>query len=118
LENSDEGFLIQETTFDLTNTVAIGPTFTANYVLANNYNAYTLDTATINNGYVVTIPNLSTWFIGFEETGDDKFLLDTDPGYDGSAIHEHSLTEWTDAWQRERTTIDPLPELFMPLINR
>lgn len=118
LENSDEGFLIQETTFDLSNTVAIGPVFTANYVLANNFNAYTLDTATINNGYVVTIPDLSTWFIGFEETGNDKFLLDTDPGYDGNAIHEHSLTEWTDAWQRERSYGDPLPELFVPLINR
>ena len=36
LENSDEGFLTQETTFDSNNTVAIGPIFTADYVLADN----------------------------------------------------------------------------------
>ena len=119
LEDSFEDFLIQETTIDLGNTVVIGPIFTGDYIVPNNYNAYTLETATIDDGYVVTIPNFSTWFIGINagETT-NKFLLDTDPDYDGSAIHEHSLTEWTDAWQRERTTVDPLPELFMSLINR
>jgi hypothetical protein len=119
LEDFDENFLTQETAIDLTNTIIIGPIFVVNYTLATNYNAYTFDTATITSGKTVTIPATSTWYIGFvEPETNDKFLLDLGPGYDGSSIHEHSLTEWTDAWQRERSPGDPLPDLFTPLVNR
>jgi len=119
LEDFDENFLTQETTIDLDNTIIVGPVFSSNYSLASGYNAYTFNQATILSGYTVTIPATSTWYIGFvsPETN-DKFLLDQGPGYDGSSTHEHSLTEWTDAWQRERSPGDPLPDLFTPLVNR
>ena len=119
LEDIDENFLVQETTLDLNNTIIIGPIFNSNYTLATNFNAYTFDEATINSGFTVTIPATSTWYIGFvSPEADDKFSLEGGPGYDGSSVHEHSLTEWTDAWQRERSPGDPLPDLFLPLVNR
>lgn len=119
LEDVDENFLVQETTLDLNNTIIIGPVFGSNYTLATNFNAYTFDTATITSGFTVTIPATSTWYIGFvSPESNDKFLLDAGPGYDGSSVHEHSLTEWTDAWQRERSPGDALPDLFVPLVNR
>lgn len=119
LEDVEEDFLIQETALDLNNTIIIGPIFASNYTLATNFNAYTFDTATINSGVTVTIPTTSTWYIGFvSPESNDKFSLEGGPGYDGSSIHEHSRTEWTDAWQRERSPGDPLPELFAPLVNR
>ena len=119
LEDFDENFLTQETTLDFNNTIIIGPIFASNYTLSSNFNAYTFDAATITSGYTVTISDSSTWYIGFvsPETN-DKFSLEGGPGYDGSSIHEHSLTEWTDAWQRERSPSDPLPSLFVPLVNR
>lgn len=119
LEDIDENFLVQETALDLNNTIIIGPGFASNYTLPTNFNAYTFDTATITSGFTVTIPATSTWYIGFvAPESNDKFLLDAGPGYDGSAVHEHSLTEWTDAWQRERSPGDALPDLFVPLVNR
>ena len=119
LEDTIEDYLTQETTIDFGNTVLIGPTFGENYVIPNDYNAYTLGTATIEFGYTVTVPLTSTWYIGFviPDTS-NLFSLEGGPGYDGSSVHEHSLTEWTDAWQRERSPGDPLPELFVPLVNR
>lgn len=119
LEDIDENYLVQETTIDLDNTIIIGPVFASNYTLSTNFNAYTFDAATITSGYTVTIPSTSTWYIGFvSPEADDKFSLDAGPGYDGSSVHEHSLTQWTDAWQRERSPGDPLPELFLSLVNR
>jgi hypothetical protein len=119
LEDFEEDFLIQETTLDLNNTIIIGLVFASDYTLATNFNAYTFDTATINSGVTVTIPTTSTWYVGFvSPESNDKFSLEGGPGYDGSSIHEHSLTEWTDAWQRERSPGDPLPSLFVPLVNR
>jgi hypothetical protein len=119
LEDFDENYLTQETALDLSNTVIIGPVFASNYILATNSNAYTFDTAIITSGFTVTISDTSTWYIGFvSPESNDKFSLEGGPGFDGSLIHEHSLTEWTDAWQRERSPGDPLPELFAPLVNR
>lgn len=119
LEDLDGSFLIAETTIDLSNTIIIGPVFAANYTLPSAYNAYTFDVATINNGVTVTIPNDSTWLIAFTTPGsDDKFSLEGGPGYDGNITHEHSLSEWTQAWRRERSPEDALPEIFVPLTNR
>jgi hypothetical protein len=119
LADFDENYLIQETALDLNNTIIIGPVFASNYTLATNFNAYTFSTATINSGVTVTIPTTSTWYVGFvSPESNDKFSLEGGPGYDGSSIHEHSRTEWTDAWQRERSPNDSLPDLFVPLVNR
>lgn len=119
LEDLDGSFLVAETTIDTSNTIIIGPVFASNYTLASNYNAYTFDIATINSGATVTIPETSTWLIAFTTPqSDDKFSLEGGPGYDGNNAHEHSLSEWTAAWRRERSPEDALPEIFVPLTNR
>lgn len=119
LEDLDGSFLVAETTIDSSNTVVIGPSFNTNYTLSTGYNGYTLDTATLNSTATVTISVNSTWFIGsIVPEADDKFSLEGGPGYDGNNAHEHSLSEWTDAWRRERSPEDALPEIFVPLTNR
>jgi hypothetical protein len=57
-------------------------------------------------------------FLLFESSTDNKILMDTGPGYTGNVYHDQSLSEWRDAWQRERNPDDPLPNLFIPLTNR
>jgi hypothetical protein len=119
LEDLDVAFLTLESDVDLNNTLIIGPTFDTNYVLPSIFNGFTSTTATVNNGITVTISQGSTWLIGAPiPESQDKFILEPTEDYNFNAIHEHSLTEWTEAWQRERSPGDPLPEIFAPLITR
>lgn len=119
LEDLDGSFLVAETTLDFSNTIVIGPSFAVNYTIPTSFNAYTFDHATINTGITVTIPETSTWWIGFVSPDtNDKFELEPSDSYDIDAEHEHSLTEWTSAWQRERDPDAHLPEIFVPLVNR
>ena len=57
-------------------------------------------------------------FLLFEPDYDNNILLDTGPGFNVNLYHDHSVTEWTQAWQRERSPGDSLPEIFIPLITR
>ncbi len=119
LEDLDGSFLVAETTLDFSNTIVIGPSFNVNYSIPVGFNAYTFSAAFIDSGVTVTIPTTSTWFIGFvsPET-DDKFELEPSDSYTMDVEHEHSLTEWSDAWKRERDPDAHLPEIFLPLIDR
>jgi hypothetical protein len=57
-------------------------------------------------------------FLLFEPSADNKILMDTGIGYDGNVYHDQSLSEWTDAWRRERSPNDSLPDLFVSYTNR
>jgi hypothetical protein len=35
-----------------------------------------------------------------------------------NTVHDHSLSEWKNAWQNEHQDTDPFPEIFIPLTNR
>jgi len=119
LEDLESNFLTLESNIDLANTVIIGPTFNVNYTLPPGNNGYTLSTATINSGFTVTISENTTWLIGdIIPESEDKFALEPGNDYDFNSVHEHSLLEWTEAWQRERSPGDALPEIFAPLITR
>lgn len=119
LEDLDSSFLTLESNIDLGNTLVIGPVFNANYTLPTFYNGFTSLTSTIDSGITVTISEGSTWLIGEAiPESQDKFILEPGNDYDFSSVHEHSLAEWTEAWQRERSPGDPLPEIFAPLITR
>ena len=72
----------------------------------------------VSNDVFMLTEDSAGGFLLFEPAADNKILMDTGPGYDGNIYHDHSITEWTDAWQRERSPGDPLPELFIPLTNR
>jgi len=119
LEDLDNSFLTLESNIDLVNTVVIGPVFNVNYVLPSFTNGFTPVLSTIDSGFTVTISENSTWLIGDDiPESEDKFLIETGNDYDFTSVHEHSLSEWTEAWQRERSPGDPLPEIFAPLITR
>jgi len=55
-----------------------------------------------------------------QETLTDSFNFDLEPSdsYTTDVEHDHSLVEWTKAWQRERDPDAHLPELFVPLTDR
>jgi hypothetical protein len=49
----------------------------------------------------------------YEDT--DEILCDVTIGFDGEDIHEHSLTEWKTAWERDHQSDKPFPPLLVPL---
>jgi hypothetical protein len=122
LEDTDGSVLCLEDGIDSANTVEIGPVFSVNYTLPFGFNGFTKALATIDSGVTVEIELGSFWLIGetvFPETDpQDKFLLDPSPNYDPNTIHEHSLTEWREAWEREHQDTDKFPNVFIPLVTR
>ncbi len=122
LEDTDGSVLCLEDGIDSANTVEIGPVFSVNYTLPFGFNGFTKALATIDSGVTVEIELGSSWLIGetvFPETDpQDKFLLDPSPNYDPNTIHEHSLTEWREAWEREHQDTDKFPNVFIPLVTR
>lgn len=55
----------------------------------------------------------------FEDTVEESFILcDTTPNYTGAETHEHSLSEWQTAWQRERQEGERFPEVLVPLTTK
>ena len=69
----------------------------------------------------VTVTNPSTWLLtldpGSGQTFSGEFLGDATPGF-FDTTHDHSLSAWTAAWQRENKPTDELPVMFYPLLNR
>jgi hypothetical protein len=122
LEDPDGSILCLEDGIDNSNTVEIGPTFNTNYTLPSGFNAFTETLATIVSGVTVEIPFGSTWLIGDvvppTTEPQDKFLLDPSPTYDPNFIHEHSLAEWREAWERDHQDTDKFPSVFIPLVTR
>ena len=43
---------------------------------------------------------------------------DLGPGFTGATEHEHSLSEWQTAWDREHTPDNPFPQVLVPLATR
>ena len=122
LEDTDGSILCLEDGIDNANTVEIGPTFSINYTLPSGFNAFTETLATIAFGVTVEIQLGSTWLIGDTvppaQEPQDKFLLDPSPTYDFNSVHEHSLSEWQEAWEREHQQTDKFPAVFIPLVTR
>lgn len=122
LEDTDGSRLALEDGIDVSNTVIIGPIFSTDTIIPSGFNAFTEVEAIINSGVTVTVQQGTTWLIGdtvpiFQQP-QDVFLLDPGPGYDFNAVHEHSLAEWTQAWEREHQQTDRFPEVFRPLTTR
>jgi len=51
---------------------------------------------------------------------DDDFKIILEVGNESyyDAVHDHSLSEWQNAWAREHQESDRFPEIFVPLTNR
>jgi hypothetical protein len=121
LEDLDGSELALEDGIDENNTIVILSPITIN-TLISGFNAFTENVAQINAGLTVTIDNTYAWLIGTTvpptEEPTDLFLLDPSPTYDPLNDHEHSRTEWVEAWDREHQQSDRFPAVFEPLITR
>jgi hypothetical protein len=122
LENLDGGLLALEDGIDAANTTTIGPVLTADQTIGNDFNAFTEELAEISAGVTITIDEGFTWLIGFVPDPDiepkNLFLLDPSATFDFNSTHEHSRSEWTQAWEREHQQTDRFPSVFEPLLTR
>ncbi len=117
LEDLDGSVCLQETEIDAAEIV--GPIL-SNLVIA--VNSFSETSCEIASGVTVTVNSGVTWYIGERIPAADydnyKIILEVgdDAYYD--TVHDHSLSEWRDAWEREHQDTDRFPELFVPLTNR
>ena len=117
LEDFNGSVCLQETEIDAAEIV--GPILVDLVISAN---AFSETSCEIASGVTVTINEGITWYIGERipaSTYDDfKIILEVgdDAYYD--TIHDHSLSEWQNAWSREHQETDRFPEIFVPLVNR
>ena len=121
LEDLDGSKLALEDGIDENNTITIASPVTIN-TLISGFNAFTQNLAEINLGVTVTIDEGYSWFIGTAvpatQEPEDLFLLDPSLNYSFLDDHEHSRTEWVEAWDREHQQTDKFPAVFEPLITR
>ena len=117
LEDVDGSVCLQETEIDAAEIV--GPIL-SNLVIS--VNSFSETSCEIASGVTVTVNSGVTWYIGERIPAADydnyKIILEVgdDAYYD--TVHDHSLSEWRDAWEREHQDTDRFPELFVPLTNR
>lgn len=117
LEDFDGFVCLQETEIDAAEIV--GPIL-SNLVIS--VNSFSETSCEIASGVTVTVNSGVTWYIGERIPAADydnyKIILEVgdDAYYD--TVHDHSLSEWRDAWEREHQDTDRFPELFVPLTNR
>lgn len=117
LEDFDGSVCLQETEIDAAEIV--GPILVDLVISVNSFSETSCEIA---SGVTVTIDPGITWYIGERIPASDydnyKIILEIgdDAYYD--TIHDHSLSEWQDAWEREHQDTDRFPDLFTPLTNR
>jgi hypothetical protein len=117
LEDVDGSVCLQETEIDAAEIV--GPILVDTIITAN---AFSETSCEIAAGVTVTVNPGITWLIGERILPGDydnyKIILEVgdDAYYD--TVHDHSLSEWQNAWEREHQDTDRFPELFVPLTNR
>jgi hypothetical protein len=119
LEDNDGSVCLQETSIDAP---SIDSPVTVDTIIPVDGNAFTETSCTIEAGVTVTLSEGAEWYIGeripSNTFGNFKIILEVgdDAYYD--TIHDHSLSEWQNAWNREHQDTDKFPELLVPLTNR
>lgn len=117
LEDVDGSVCLQETEIDAAEIV--GPILTN---LTISVNSFSETSCEIASGVTVTIDPGVTWYIGerIPASDYDNFKIILEVGNDAyyDTIHDHSLSEWQNAWDREHQNTDKFPALFVPLTNR
>lgn len=121
----DFSLYLQENTIDPVTTVTIESPVTVDTIVSNvagKPNGFTQDLCAINAGVTVTILDTSEWLIGQQQTGgvaaNDAFLLEYGNEEFLNTIHDHTLSEWRDAWNQQHQQTDKFPDIFIPLTNR
>jgi hypothetical protein len=57
-------------------------------------------------------------YLLFEDTSTSYVESDTTANYEEVDLHQHSLTEWNNAWKREHQDSDPFPAVLVPLTTQ
>lgn len=121
----DFSLYLQENTIDPVTTVTIESPVTVDTIISNvagKPNGFTQDLCAIDAGVTVTILDTSEWLIGQQQTGgvaaNDAFLLEYGNDEFLNTIHDHTLSEWRDAWNQQHQQTDKFPDIFIPLTNR
>jgi hypothetical protein len=117
LEDFDGSVCLQETEIDAAEIVS---PITINLTIS--VNSFSETSCAIDPGVTVTIDPGVTWYIGerIPAADYDNFKIILEVGDDAyyDTIHDHSLSEWQNAWDREHQDTDRFPELLVPLTNR
>lgn len=124
----DEGepsYLLQETSVSNPETIFIASPITSDTVISSvpgSPNGFTEDLAQINSGVTVTVLDGSSWYIGTPipstQTNGFRFLVEPGSREYFDTIHDHSLSEWKNAWESQHQDTDRFPDVFVPLTNR
>ena len=119
LEDDDGSLCLQET--DIIAPEIKSPV-TVDTTVDVNVNAFSENFCSINSGVTVTISDGASWLIGERiptiETPNFAILLEPVNDDYFNSIHDHSLSEWTQAWNSQHQDTDRFPALFVPLTNR
>lgn len=125
LEDDERAYLLKETAIDFGNTVNIGSLIsvdTSISLVPGVPNGFTELTCTINPGVTVTLIEGSTWLIGEQIPSAQAPLYSMlgEPGNDlyFESIHDHSLAEWREVWERDFQQTEPFPELLVAFTSR
>ncbi len=117
LEDVDGSVCLQETEIDAAEIV--GPILVDTVI---SVNAFSETSCEIASGVTVTVNPGITWLIGERIPAADydnyKIILEIGDDAYYNTVHDHSLSEWQNAWEREHQDTDRFPELFVPLTNR
>lgn len=123
----DFSLYLQENLIDPATTITVFSPVTVDTVISPDPirpNGFTEDLCQINSGVTVTVLSSSEWLIGRPTGGGtgavagDAFILETDNPQFLDQIHDHTLSEWREAWERQHQQSDRLPDIFIPLTNR
>lgn len=122
----DIALLLQETAVDFNRTIYVTSPVVADVTvsaISGKPNGFTETEAIVNTGVTVTILDGSTWFIGdvIPSAQTPEYVIYAEPQEGDeyfNTIHDHSLSEWQDAWESQHQDTDKFPTIFVPLANR
>lgn len=132
LEDNSISYMLQENTLQASGGgvfIEIPSNIASSYTL-DEYSAYSITYASIGSSYYIQVNNQNpltsgdiAWIIG-PDLGqsnvnplDSLILLDATENW-SLTLHEHSLSEWKTAWEREHSQDDKFPSvIFAPYAN-
>ena len=123
----DFSLFLQETTIDDVTTATFNSPIAVNVNISDvpgKPNGFTDTQCIINAGVTATILNGSEWLIGSPQgsgaalTDDNFFILEFGSEEFLDTVHDHTLSEWVDAWNTQHHPDEKFPEIFVALTNR
>jgi len=123
----DFTLFLQENTIDTVTTATFNSPITVDTQISNipgKPNGFTDTECEINAGVTVTILQGSEWLIGSPQgsgpalTEDNFFILEFGNEEFLNTVHDHTLSEWEEAWRNQHHPDDKFPGVFVALTNR